>query len=139
MHRILDAAPLWILMSCWNRSDEWLLAVLVIRWFGGRRHSCKAASKLVAAFVQHWVETSALPRISGKQGWPRADAVIEYPFASVHESGCGTFKSCRRGLGMSVCRGKTGSASSPTRMTPTGHYLHLPARLFDSSSGLHIH
>src|SRR5258705_7478794 len=23
-------------------------------------------------------------------------------------------------------------------MTPTGHYLHLPARLFDPSSGLHI-
>jgi hypothetical protein len=31
MHRILDAAPLWILMSCWNRSDEWLLGVLVTR------------------------------------------------------------------------------------------------------------
>ena len=40
--------------------------------------------------VQHWVETSALPRVSAKQGRPaRADAVIEYPFASVHESGYG--------------------------------------------------
>jgi hypothetical protein len=31
MHRNLDAAPLWILMFCYNRSDEWLLGVLVTR------------------------------------------------------------------------------------------------------------
>jgi hypothetical protein len=73
------------------------------RWFGDRRHSCKAASKVVAAFLQHWVETSALPRISAKAGLPaRADAVIEYPFASVHEPGCGTKLTCRSILAMSV-------------------------------------
>jgi hypothetical protein len=61
MHRILDAAPLWILMSCWNRSDEWMVRS---SW------SLMQASKLVAAFVQHWVEMSALARISAKQGCP---------------------------------------------------------------------
>jgi hypothetical protein len=34
----------------------------------------------------------------------------------------------------------SGSAGSDgSRMTLTGHYLHLPARLFDPSSDLHIH
>ena len=67
------------------------------RWFGDRRHSCKAASRLVAAFVQHW----------GEGGLPaRADAVIEYPFAAMHESLIGTYGTCRATLTMSVVRGK---------------------------------
>jgi hypothetical protein len=39
-------------------------------------------------------------------------------------------------------QGKSGSDSDivkQSRLTPTGHYLHLPAHLFDASSGPHIH
>jgi hypothetical protein len=53
------------------------LVIIVIR--------VRRGPELVAAFVQHWVETSA-SRVPG-----RADAV-----ASVHESGRGTFETCSR-------------------------------------------
>jgi hypothetical protein len=44
------------------------------------------------------------------EGLPFADTAradrrgdrIEMPFAAVHESGCGTFETCRRALGMSA-------------------------------------
>jgi len=36
----------------------------------------------------------------------RADAVIEYPFAAMHESLIGTYGACRATLTMSVVRGK---------------------------------
>jgi hypothetical protein len=37
------------------------------------------------------------------------------------------------------CRSRASSPLKVERMLPTGDYLHLLARLFDPSSGLHIH
>jgi hypothetical protein len=63
-------------------------------------------------------------------------------FAAVHESGSGTKRTCRRGCSISVVGGRAEviADSHDDRLGPQPDiYLHLTARLFDPSSGLHIH
>jgi hypothetical protein len=61
--------------SSYHTVPDWLLGVFVTRGDSVIvSFIFEGASKLVAAFVQHWVETSALPRISVKQGGPPHNA-----------------------------------------------------------------